>query len=130
MICGSKFWPQLHAVLLDGIAVGGWNVVDLEALAARVERPCVAVMRRRPDMEAVERSLLGLERGEHRLEVLRRAGEIYEVGGFVFQVRGAAPEDIAVLLGRVTDCGLVPEALRLAHLIGSAVASGESGRRA
>jgi endonuclease V-like protein UPF0215 family len=105
-------------------------VVDLEALAARVERPCVAVMRRRPDMEAVERSLRLLDRGEERLEVVRRAGEIYEEGGFVFQVRGAEAGEVARLLGRVTDQGRVPEALRLAHMIGSGVVLGESGRRA
>lgn len=130
MVRGSKFWPQLHAVLLDGIAVGGWNVVDLEALAARVERPCVAVMRRHPDLEAVHRSLLLLEHGERRLEVLGRAGEIHEVGGFVFQVCGGGVEEVAGLLARVTDQGQVPEALRLAHMIGSAVMMGESGRRA
>ena len=33
---GGKFLPQLHLVLLDGIAFGGFNVVDLEA-RGRVE---------------------------------------------------------------------------------------------
>jgi hypothetical protein len=33
-------------------------------------------------------------------------------------------------LDRLTDCGKVPEALRLAHLIGAAVIKGESGSQA
>jgi len=49
---------------------------------------------------------------------------------FVFQVRGADPDAIAAALARVTDRGNVPEALRLAHLVGAAVVRGESGRRA
>lgn len=34
------------------------------------------------------------------------------------------------VLNRVTDTGKVPEALRLAHLIGSAVKTGQSSKRA
>src|SRR2546423_1863388 len=45
-------------------------------------------------------------------------------------VHGADPREIASALGRLTDTGNVPEALRLAHLIGGAFAYGESRRRA
>jgi len=62
--------------------------------------------------------------------LLRKAGAIHQAGPFVFQVAGAEPARIAPLLTRLTDRGNVPEALRLAHLIGSAVQQGESGRRA
>ena len=56
LIASSKFLEQTHLVLLDGVAIGGWNVIDLEALHERLDRPCVAVMRRPPDMDAVARS--------------------------------------------------------------------------
>jgi uncharacterized protein len=127
---GGKFLPQLHLVLLDGIAFGGFNVVDLPALAARLKLPCVAVMRRMPDLAAVERALRRLPRAEQRLALLKRAGPIHQLGGFTFQVQGAEPAEVAEALARVTDRGLVPEPLRLAHLIGSAVVTGESSHRA
>jgi endonuclease V-like protein UPF0215 family len=130
LLAGGKFLPQLHLVLLDGIAFGGFNVVDLEALAGALGRPCVAVMRRPPDLAAVERALRRLPRPARRLEVLRRAGPGPRQGGFVFQVRGAEPEAAARALARLTDRGAVPEPLRLAHLVGGAVRTGESGRRA
>ena len=130
LLAGSKFLPQLHLVLLDGIALGGFNVVDLEALAAALRRPCVAVMRRAPDLASVERALSRLPRPRTRLELLRRAGPVHRLGGYVFQVRGAGPEETAGALARLTDRGAVPEALRLAHLVGAAVVTGESGRRA
>jgi endonuclease V-like protein UPF0215 family len=130
LLRGGKFLPQLHLVLLDGIALGGFNVVDLEALAAALGRPCAAVMRRAPDLAAVERAIRRLPRPDRRLEVLRRAGPVHEVGGFVVQVRGPDPEETAAALARVTDRGAVPEPLRLAHLVGAAVVRGESGRRA
>jgi endonuclease V-like protein UPF0215 family len=126
----GKFLPQLHCVLLDGIAFGGFALVDLEALSRELDRPCVAVMRKQPDLDAVERAIRRLSQPERRLAILRRAGEIHSSPPFFFQVRGAEPEAIADLLPRLTDRGHVPEALRLAHLIGTALVTGESGRRA
>lgn len=130
MLEGGKFLPQLHLVLLDGIAFGGFNVVDLPALASRLQRPCVAVMRRLPDLDAMERALRRLPRPERRVALIKRAGPIHQLGGFTFQVQGAEPAEVAEALARVTDRGLVPEPLRLAHLIGSAVVTGESSHRA
>ncbi|ATB30685.1 DUF99 family protein [Melittangium boletus] len=130
LLVGGKFLPQLHLVLLDGIAFGGFNLVDLPRLARTLGKPCVAVMRRMPDLPAVERALGHLSRPERRLQLLRRAGPIHQLHGFTFQVQGAEPEWVARALGRLTDKGQVPEALRLAHLIGSAVVRGESSRRA
>src|SRR4051812_12529836 len=46
----SKFADQVHIVLLDGLTMGGCNVIDLPKLAAAVGIPAVAVMRRRPNM--------------------------------------------------------------------------------
>ncbi len=117
-------------MLIDGLAVGGFNLVDLPALAAAVGRPCVAVMRKRPDMAAIRRALARFDDVERRLALIARAGPVHDDGPFVFQVAGAAPDVIGPTLSRLTDRGHVPEALRIAHLIGSAVRTGESGRRA
>lgn len=130
LLIGRKFLPQLHVVLLDGICLGGFNVVDLPLLAQKLDRPCVAVMRRMPDFRAIEQGLKRLPHKEKRLEIMRRAGSIYQSPPFCFQVCGSTPEVTAEVLARLTDCGNVPEALRLAHLIGAAVIKGESGRQA
>lgn len=127
---GGKFLPQLHILLIDGIAFGGFNIVDLPKLQQRLELPCVAVMRRLPDIAAVEQSLRRLPQAERRLRLLHRAGKIYAFPPFFFQVCGEQPEIITAVLQRLTDCGKVPEALRLAHLIGAAIIKGESGRSA
>jgi hypothetical protein len=130
MFEGSKFRDQAHAVLLDGIAVGGFNVIDLPALHARVGVPCASVMRRAPDLAAVHHAIGRLPNAARRLAVLARAGEVHQRDGYVFQVAGEEPAVMAATLKALTREGNVPEALRLAHLIGSAVMLGESGRRA
>ena len=78
----------------------------------------------------MERAAQRLASPERRLRLLRRAGTIHVTRPFVFQVCGADPAETADALARLTDTGNVPEALRLAHLVGGAVAYGESGRRA
>lgn len=130
LLVPGKFLPQLHLVLLDGLSFGGLNLVDLPALARRLARPCVAVMRRPPDLPAMERAVARLPRAARRLALLRAAGPIHEVGRFTFQVAGAPPDATADALARLTDRGAVPEPLRLAHLVAAAVLRGESGRRA
>jgi len=126
----GKYLPQLHAVLLDGIAFGGLNMVDLPALAAALARPCIAVMRRVPDVAGMQRAIRRLPGAARRLRMLARAGAIHERPPFVYQVSGAEPDLAHEVLVRTTDRGHVPEPLRLAHLIGSAVIDGESRGRA
>jgi endonuclease V-like protein UPF0215 family len=130
MLDGSKFRDQVSVVLLDGIAVGGFNVVDLVRLHTRTGLPCVAVMRKVPDLAAMRRVIDRLPDPARRLARIARAGEIYQRAPFVFQVQGEDVEVTAKVLAHLTREGHVPEALRMAHLIGSAVMLGESGRRA
>jgi endonuclease V-like protein UPF0215 family len=130
LLLGRKFLPQLHIVLFDGIAFGGFNVIDLPKLSAELKLPCVTVMRRMPNLVAIEQAIRRLPEPEKRLERLYRAGTIHAYPPFFFQVCGACPKVTSSVLQRLTDCGNVPEALRLAHLIGVAVVQGESGSSA
>ena len=130
LVQGSKFHPQLHAVLLDGLAVGGFNLFDLPGLAAALERPVVAVMRRPPDFAAVDRALGAFADAARRRALVAAAGPVHAHGPFDFQVAGAAPDEVGLALEILTDRGHVPEALRLAHLVGSGVVTGQSSNRA
>lgn len=130
LLLNGKFLPQIHVVLLDGISMGGFNVIDLPLLAQRLDRPCVSVMRRLPRMSRIEYAVNRLPRAAEKLAAMQRAGTVHADPPFYFQVCGAPPDTIAKVLHTVTDRGHVPEALRLAHLIAAAVIKGESGRQA
>lgn len=130
ILLSSKFHPQLHLVLIDGIGMGGLNLIDLPSLAQQIQLPCVAVMRKYPKLEKMKGAISLLPNSEARLQILAKAGEIYTHPPFYFQVCGLSEALTAKILQRVTDRGNVPEALRLAHLITSAVINGESGKRA
>jgi len=130
MVAGSKFHAQLNMVLTDGITVAGFNMIDIAALSESLQIPCVAVMRSLPNLEGFFDAMEHVDNKQQRVDVTEKAGEIYSLGRFHFQVAGCPPEMAAEALERVTDNGDVPEALRLAHLIGAAVETGESSKRA
>jgi len=127
---GGKFLDQLHAILLDGIALAGFNVVDLPELAEALDLPCIAVVRTRPDFDGIRNALEHVDHSENRFETIRRAGDVHAADRAYFQVRGCPPEVARRVVDTLSVRGHIPEPIRLAHLVATAVASGESGRRA
>jgi uncharacterized protein len=57
LVRASQFGMHAQAILLQGIAVGGFNVVDVHGLSAALRAPVLVVTRRLPDMRAVKRAL-------------------------------------------------------------------------
>lgn len=131
LVRGSRFGPQIHAVLLQGIAFAGFNVVDIQALAAELGMPVLAVSRRRPDLAAVRAALLGHVRGGARKwRLIERAGTPEQLCGLWVQRAGIGREEAELLLRRLCTHSHVPEPLRTAHLIAGGVTTGESSGRA
>ena len=130
MVSDSKFYAQIHAVLIDGLAFGGFNLVDLPELSRKLALPCIAVMRKAPNFDDIEKALDRFSDKEERKRKINAAGEVYFSEPFFYQISGCDHITAKKILERVTDNGHVPEALRLAHLIGSAVKTGQSSSRA
>lgn len=123
-------------VLLDGIALAGFNLVDLEKVHEALHRPVYAVARSRPDRTRVESAIrANLPEAEARLAMLPAETptevRIGEATVYV-QAVGAAddPHGIGAALGPTFADGGLPEPLRLAHLIATAVGRGVSGTKA
>jgi len=130
MICKSKFHRQLHVILLDGIAVGGLNIVDLPFLHENTGLPVVTVMRKKPDLKAMENAFLRLPKPSRRMSLIERAGPVHDGGKVFFQAAGLSSSDIRAILSELSIHGHIPEPVRLAHLIARGVTTGESGKRA
>ena len=130
LIKNSKFMDQIDLVLIDGLAMGGFNLVDLPMLSEVLKKPCVAVMRRMPNMTKIHAALDHFKDAEMRRSLIKKAGKIHCINEFYFQIAGGDESLIASALEQLTDTGKVPEVLRLAHLIGAAVKTGQSSNRA
>lgn len=126
----SRFYPQLHAVLLQGIAFAGFNVVDLAALHRVLGLPVIVMARRRPDLAAIRSALLGHVRGGARKwRLIENAGPMEPLAGLYVQRIGIDLDRAEALLKRLAIHSAVPEPLRIAHLIAGGITTGESRNR-
>jgi endonuclease V-like protein UPF0215 family len=120
----------VHAVLLQGIAFAGFNVVDIHGLHAAVNRPVLVVARRKPNLTAIRNALLAHVRGGARKwQLIEAAGPMEPLRGLHVQRAGICLADARTLLDAVIVHSIIPEPLRTAHLIAAGVTLGESRRR-
>jgi endonuclease V-like protein UPF0215 family len=146
----GRFATHVRAVLLQGIAVGGFNVVDVHELSDTLGVPVLVVMRRPPDMAAVREALFSgaphtrppVRGAARKWKLIERAGPIEPLSpaGHATGLRarqrlwvqrvGLSLEAARKLVEQTTLHGNVPEPLRLAHIIAGGVVDGSSRGRA
>lgn len=130
-ITGSRYFAQLQAVLLQGIAFAGFNVVDLQALHRDTGLPVLVVARRRPGLASIRRALFGhVPGGPRKWRLIEAAGPMEALAGVYVQRCGIGMHDARRLITGFQHNGLLPEPLRVAHLIAGGVTTGESRHRA
>jgi endonuclease V-like protein UPF0215 family len=130
LVRGSRFWPQIHALLLQGIAVAGFNVVDIQQLNRDLGRPVLVVSRRQPNLVAIRRALLDhVPGGKRKWRLIEKAGPVEPVAGLHIQRAGLTAEQAKALIRLFATNGTIPEPLRAAHLIAGGIARGESRGR-
>jgi len=126
----SRF-KDLRVILLKGITYAGFNIVDLERLHSETGLPVIVVVRKRPNLKSMELALRKHFRdAEDRISLLRKAPPMVELipGRLYLQAIGVDSQTAAEVVKTTTRTGLLPEALRLAHMVASAVMTGESTR--
>jgi endonuclease V-like protein UPF0215 family len=130
MVASSQFAGQLRLILLQGVALAGFNVVDVEALSRRTGLAVLVVARRRPDFAAIRRALLGRVRGgERKWRLIERLGEMEPAAGLYVQRKGITLDEAGRVLSRLALHSHLPEPLRVAHLAAGAFARGRSRGR-
>ena len=129
MINKSKFKPQLQCIFLDGIAVAGFNVIDVKELSKKTKLPVIVVIRRMPDIKTIKETLIKINQ-KQKIKLIEKAGEVIKLDNIFVQINGINLEQARKILKIVCTRSLIPEPLRLAHLIASGVTVGESKGRA
>ncbi len=131
ILASTRFRPQLHLVLLQGITFAGFNVVDIRRLAEASGLPVLAVTRRRPNLARIRAALLDrVPGGRDKWRLIEQAGPMEPVAQLYVQRAGLTPVEARVALGHAATTGRLPNALRTAHLVAGALTRGESRHRA
>jgi endonuclease V-like protein UPF0215 family len=130
LISRSRYREQIRTVMIDGTALGGFNVVDIDNLSRATGVPFCTITRDRPDLESMRVALQkNFSDWKRRFEKVERhaLNEVRTEHGTIFiSVSGTTVEEAQELVHASTLQGSIPEPLRLAHLIATAMVKGES----
>jgi endonuclease V-like protein UPF0215 family len=151
LVRASQFRAHVQAVLLQGIAVGGFNVVDVHELSKALDVPVLVVMRRPPNFRSIEQALFSTDppvrppvRGAKRKwRLILQAGAVERLElrasatsglrgvphRLWVQRVGLSLETARQVVASTTLHGQVPEPLRIAHLVAGGIATGRSRGR-
>jgi endonuclease V-like protein UPF0215 family len=129
MINKSKFKSQLRAIFLNGVAVGGFNVIDVNALHKKTKVPVIVVIRNYPDLKKIFKALgnLKMKKQKKFIEALPKPTK---VGKIYIQYIGITLTKAKEMLKLTCTHSYIPEPIRVAHLIAAGIVKGESKGRA
>jgi endonuclease V-like protein UPF0215 family len=130
LISSSRFATHCQAILLQGIAVAGFNVIDIHRLHKKLNVPVLVISRQAPDMDAIRDALLTkVSGGARKWALVQKAGPMQQLAGVYVQLAGIEPADAEALIQSLAINSNIPEPLRTAHLIAGGVTDGESRHR-
>ncbi len=127
MVSRSKFNAHVQLIMLQGIAMAGFNVVDVAGLHNHLGLPILVIARRRPDMDAIRRALeTRIAGGSQRWTLIKKLGPMEPVEHVFVQRVGLSRDQAAVVIKRFAFNSHIPEPIRTAHLIAGALVKGQS----
>jgi hypothetical protein len=125
MIKNSSFCGEIRVIVLDGVTFAGFNVVDINELFSTLNLPVISVVREKPDLENIKNALKNLPDFEVRWQAMENAGELFTVetkegeNPVYMHTAGILREDAEKVMRVTSTHSLIPEALRVAHIIAS-----------
>ena len=130
LIQNTKHRQQLKAAMIDGVALGGFNIIDIEELYQATKLPILTITRDKPDFGKIRQALQkNFKDWEERWTVLNK-GELFSVktryNPIYVKCIGMMHDEAKDIIKLSTIRGVIPEPIRVAHLIASGITRGES----
>ena len=134
MIIESPHYKQLRIIMLSGITLAGFNVVDIKELYNKTGLPVIAITRDMPNMKEIEQAIERLPEEEKRWRAIQNAGEMIKVRTreeeepIYMQIAGIKREDAEKIVKITSTRSNIPEPLRVAHIIASGLTKFRKGK--
>lgn len=117
---------QIRAVLTDGISFAGFNLVDIKYISERIDRPVIAVTSNKPDKERFRQAMKQSDNYDSSFEQLSEYTTLdLQDGECYIQFAGCREKRAGEIVKSSIIHGLVPEPIRVAHMIGRGMRSKE-----
>jgi endonuclease V-like protein UPF0215 family len=130
MILNTRHRNQLKALLLDGVALGGFNVININKLYDETLLPIITVTRDEPEFDKIKDALQKhFDDWEIRYKILT-VGKLHQIttdyNPIFVKCSGLSIDDAKEIIKLTTIRGVIPEPIRVAHIIASGITRGES----
>jgi endonuclease V-like protein UPF0215 family len=130
MIQHTRYKKQLKAIMIDGVTLGGFNVLDIDHIFQSTNIPIITITRDKPDFLKIKNALKKhFEDWQQRLTLLKQ-GKINKISTshnpLYIKYTGLPLKEAEDIIKLSTIRGIIPEPLRIAHLIASGITRGES----
>ncbi len=126
----SKHREDLGLILLDGITVAGFNVIDIEKLRNETGIPVLALSRKKPDLDAFRKAMNKVTDSERRWKAAKKAGEFRTTAQkgkkIYYQISGLSEGEAERAISITSTHSILPEPVRLANMIAKSLKYGES----
>ena len=133
MINKTKHKGQLQIIMLNGIALGGFNIIDIKKLSQKIKLPVIVLMRKYPNIKEIFQALKNFKNSKQKQLLIKKAGKIYEIKiknkKIYTQFANISLEKVKKIISLTAIHSLIPEPLRVAHLIASGISLGENKGR-
>ena len=127
LVTGSKFAEGTNLIMLQGITMGGFNVIDLFTLHHKLSLPVLVVTRRQPNLRAIRKALTTkIPDGRKKWQIIEGIGPMEPVENVFVQRAGLSMEQAAKTIRHFVIHSHIPEPIRTAHLIAGAISDGQS----
>ena len=147
LINKTRHKRQLRVVMFDGITLGGFNIIDIQRLHKETGLPMIVFNRKMPDLKRVKKALKNFKDYRKRWVLIEKAGKVKdckirprglpgyskearETKKVYYQSFGLTDEETGEIIALSCTHGHIPEPLRAAHIIATAIVKGESSGRA
>jgi endonuclease V-like protein UPF0215 family len=131
LINSSRHKQQLKVIMTDGITFAGFNIVDIQELHKKTGLPIIVINRKNPDIKKVIEALKNFDDYDLRIKFLKNAGEVKmhilpNGKKIYYQSVGLSDLETKEIINLSTTHSFIPEPLRVAHIIVTAMVKGES----
>jgi hypothetical protein len=130
MIQQTRHRLQLKVAMLDGVCLGGFNVVDIREVYESTGLPMMTITRDKPDFDKIKQALqTHFKDWKTRWEIIHR-GALHKIttshNPIYIKYVGLSLGEAKEIIHVSTIRGVIPEPVRVAHLIASGITRGES----
>jgi endonuclease V-like protein UPF0215 family len=134
MINKTRHKKQLRVALIDGVSFCGFNVIDIEKIFNETNLPIITITRDKPDIIKIKNALFkNFSDWKIRLNIIKK-GILHQIetayNPIYIKCVGISLNEAKEIITLSTIRGVIPEPIRIAHLIASGIIRGESHGKA